>query len=185
MPSRNALISRMRTLVNTQKPDSAWLSAVNELSPVPLTRLNIFYWNRVFNPKEYGTLERTTIEEKPTIVWNRPDGGMPIALEEGDEPMITFGRFIMYFEIMKHLQAIGQLSFVKVGYPANWRNVIVHFNGKIYDGSISADALLNTIEVLTKDNKGRFQYDENQVPKTELLHGAVSIEVRKESQSFF
>jgi hypothetical protein len=177
----------MRRLANAQVTDDAWLSAVNQQCGLDITRLTIRFWNATFDPKEMGIVEQFAFPTKKGIIWNRPDGGMRVLVDDEVPHYITLGRFLLFAGLIKAIQSNGELSFAKVGGPPiNWNNVRVFFNGSEADRVISADAILETIEYYKKDKAGNLVTNkEKGIVETVKFRGIVKIVPASEPQTFF
>lgn len=184
MTNKAAIISEMKTLIYTQPTDDAWILAVNECIGMDVRLLNIEYWNKTFDNKEIGTVEE--LKSPDGLIWNRPDGGIPMVVTDPVPQQITLARFLMLAGIIKLLKEIGELSFATVGHPEEWNRCSVYLNGSKQESVITADALLGTITFYMKDRNGTFitnpKGDEFEIGQ---ISGMVSIVVNKNVQTFF
>lgn len=176
----------LRSLIHAQTLDEAWVSHVAYVLGMHPTILTIDYWNKTFLPSEMGSVEEMKVLDEQGIVWNRPDGGMPMAVIEFAPRYLTLARFHMYSQIIKILKAKGQLSFAKVGYPEEWNRVTINFNGRVIDNVVSADALLGIVEFNKKDAQGKVMTNEKgDEVLTIRVAGTVKILVNEKPQTFF
>ncbi len=149
-------ISNLRRLANAQVTDATWLSASIEACGLDTTKLTIDHWNKNFDIKEMGTVEKFYLLEDTGIKWNRPDDGMPMVITDKVPWHIILTRFLLFAGVIKGMQLNGEVTFAKVGGPPlNWNGLKVYFNDREMEKIIYADAILGVIEFYKKGSDGK------------------------------
>lgn len=185
MTDNAAIISKLKTLINSQTTDDAWISAVNECIGIDTQQLNIEYWNNTFDIKEVGNVE--DVKSPSGVMWHRPDGGMSMVVTDPLPQHITLARYLMLARVIKEMKQNNELSFVTVGYPVEqWRHCEVFLNNIKREGIITADALLGLITYYVKNQNNEFVINEKTGEfQIAQISGMVKIVVNKNAQTFF
>lgn len=187
MTNKMIVVDTIRNLLAAQTHDIAWLFEASKHLGVDVLYLNRDGWDKTFWHADWGELERVPVEgsEIPALAWHRPDGGASIALIEHPEHVraVQFG---LLAELGKALQNVGQLSYAKVGFPADWAKCRIVLNGKIVDYVMEADALVGTVKLAKKDAHGKLQTTaDKQDIDYQTVKGRVEIIINEKSLGFF
>jgi hypothetical protein len=180
-------MSYMRTLATAQVTDEAWFIAVSKQCGMSIGDLTIDTWNEGFDVLEMGTVEKLVLPDTTGIVWNRPDGGMPMFIDDAAPEYITLARFLLFAGLIKAIELNGELSYAKVGGPPlNWKNAKVYLNGNDMENVVSADAILGTVEFHKKNKQGELLTNkEKGIIEMAKISGIVKIVPGEQPLTFF
>lgn len=178
--------AKLMTLIKAQTHDFAWVFDAASMLGLTVPDVTDLLWDKQHWNRSWGELEKTIRGTQIILVWKRPDGADPLA-DVSDLPMnIRLLRFALFGELVLGLQAIGQLSYARVGHPANWNKCKVYCDSREIKEVISADALLGVVHMYRRDPKGKIiiSPDGKSFDKTRIA-GAVEIKIEKETQTIF
>jgi hypothetical protein len=176
MPMESENCRRLRSLIAVDVPDNTW----KEQSAICLGFDPYIYeimssngFATLWKP-EWGTITAGVAEDKPALIWTRPDGG-PMLIDNSEvDPKIKVFRFMLQMRLIEELQALSLLSFVKPGVPAKWRWSKVYADGEELEQVMWADALVGQAEIVKR--KGGEIYDKATGElHTFILSGAIII----------
>lgn len=134
---------------------------------------------RIWKP-EWGSVENGLLMGAPglplnglkSLIWHRTDGG-PALVDPSDTLGATkMARFALMACLIAALRTESLLSYVRQGYPENWRTVQVYQRGEPLAHVVWADAVTQQAEVWNR--RGKFQ--EPGVLPVHRLSGSIVIE---------
>lgn len=178
--------AKLMALIQAQTQDKAWLFEVAEaLSLTPADIENDTWDLKHWNPL-WGQLDKTLRGTKIIVVWKRPDGGDTLA-DVSELPIhIRMLRFALLGQLSVGLNTIGQLSYVRTGFPSNWNKCKVYCDSREMQGVISADALLGVVHMYRRDPKGKLvMKDDGKTIDRERTAGRIEIKIEEKVQTLF
>lgn len=178
--------NELLSAIQAQTLDIAWVLRAGALLGLNSDIVVNSFWDVKNWDPSWGNIEWISKGPKTICVWYRTDGGEPLADVSDNNRNIRSLRFALLGELIKGLQAIGQLSYVRVGFPECWKNCRIYCDGREMELVISADALLGVVKQHYRDPKGKLviskdgdSFDHQRVA------GYVEIKVDKTQQPFF
>lgn len=177
-------LEALRKVMAGETFDNAWFAQVGALLGIDGAQLEIPGWYKSGWRDTWGEIEESPSEVGHLVVWHRNDGG-PSMADANDVPTnVKFAKFALLAELAIAFAALGQLTYVSVGFPKDkWRNATVYLNGRVINEVIEADSLMGVVRV-TKREKGKV-VAEGGIVQDKRVAGVVRIEVGDQSKAFF
>jgi hypothetical protein len=177
-------IQALKEVMAAETFDNTWFAhagALVALSPAQLERPG---WDKGLWQAKWGEIETLSQDGVEVVVWHRNDGG-PSMADKNDVPnSVKLAKFALLAELALAFKALGQLTYVSVGYPEDkWRSAVIYVDGKMVNEVVEADSLMGNVRVMARE-KGKLKIINGEA-QHKILTGAVRIDIHKEQQAFF
>lgn len=177
-------IEALKKVMAVEMFDNTWFAhagALLALSPAQLERPG---WDKGLWQDKWGEIETLSQDGVEMVVWHRNDGG-PSMADKNDVPNnVKLAKFALLGELALAFKAIGQLTYVAVGYPEDsWRSAVIQIDGNVVNEVVEADSLMGNVRVMARE-KGKLKIVNGEA-QHKILTGAVRIHIDKEQKAFF